>query len=87
MDYYRITHAFINRTAKNPNGFVEPKQFLYDAKINTLTNDLIKIFLNIDAERVVWYDRLLKSKLFSRTDRKPRDNEIINLGNPYILKN
>jgi hypothetical protein len=85
MDYYRITSAFKNNEVKN-DGWVDPKQFIYDAKTKALTSELTTLILKVDTEQFIWYDKLLKSKLFSRTDRKPPDNEIINLGNPYILK-
>ena len=84
-DYYKITNAFKNQDPKG-DGWVDPKDFIYDAKTKALTDDLISLIVKVDTEQFVWYDKLLKSKLFSRTDRKPPDNEIINLGNPYILK-
>jgi hypothetical protein len=83
-DYDRIIQAFRNYSPMDPNGWVT--KHIYSNEIKSLTDDVLICLRLRDLEKYLWYDKLLKSKLFSKELIKPPDNEIINLGKPYILK-
>ena len=83
IDYYKIIHAFINE----PKGWVKPNEFIYSNDILTMVNEIYNIIkFKYDKDKVLWLDYLLKSKLFENELKKPEDNKILNLGNPYIIK-
>jgi len=83
-DYDRIIQAFRNYSPMDLNGWVT--KHIYSNEIKSLTDDVLICLRLRDLEKYLWYDKLLKSKLFSKELIKPPDNEIINLGKPYILK-
>jgi hypothetical protein len=84
-DYDRILCAFINETKKVPYGWVDPKDFIYSSKIEKIVNEVTATFRGLVSDEVLW-DNLLQSSLYSNQMKKPADNQIINLGKPYILK-
>jgi len=88
-DYYNISFAFMNghvmRNNDLYNGLVHPNLFKYSNDIKEIVDYIFPMFLkNKKDEKKSWKD-LLTTKLFINEHRKPRESEIINYGNPYIL--
>ena len=86
VDYDRIICAFINNTPKRRYGWIQTTEFIYSDQIANFVEDVNVCLRVLDQEKYLWIDKLLKTKLFSKELIKPPDNEIINLGHPYILK-
>jgi serine/threonine protein kinase len=85
-DYDRVIYAFVNNTPKTRYGWIETKDFVYPNELVTLVESVFDSIRTLDKEKSLWTDKLLKSLLFSNELSKPPNNEILNLGNPYILK-
>jgi superfamily II DNA or RNA helicase len=82
-DYYKLINAFIYE----PKGLIKPSDFMYSNDISTIVDEIYDIIkFEYDKDKVLWLNHLLKSKLFENQFKKPEDNKILNLGNPYIIK-
>jgi hypothetical protein len=89
-DYSRIKYAFKNGNIMKDNnlydGWVHPDLFKYSNNIKKIVTFIFPMFLkNKKCEKKSW-KTLLTTELFINEHKKPPDNEIINFGNPYILK-
>ena len=84
-DFDRIIYAFVNDTPKSRYGWVDTKDFVYSDRIVKLIKEVFDNIRDVASDEVFW-DKLLQSSLYSNQMKKPADNQIINLGKPYILK-
>jgi hypothetical protein len=89
-EYYNIQYAFktghVMKDNKLFNGWVHPDLFKYSADIKKIVDFIFPMFLTNKTDEKKSWKTLLTTELFINEHKKPPNNEIINFGNPYILK-
>jgi len=89
-EYYNIQFAFKNghvmKDNKLFNGWVHPDLFKYSNDIKKIVDFIFPMFLTNKTDEKKSWKTLLTTELFINEHKKPPNNEIINFGNPYILK-